>query len=162
MLTQSKRGPLHDYVPSCIAHNDCLEIAIGNLVLVDGAPWLNEWQGNYKDEALSSFKLRNDFVQKKLFTHAVWPRVIRRARPRTQAAQAAEDLQALARGDTETEDKAAFEFKEIAMQTCVVKYSRKGDFEHVRVANFTFVKIVRTQTWTEPGKNRHASVTWPA
>ena len=45
MLTQSKRGPLHDYVPSCIAHNDCLEIAIGNLVLVDGAPWLNEWQG---------------------------------------------------------------------------------------------------------------------
>ena len=82
--------------------------------------------------------------------------MIRRARPRTQAAQAAEDLQALARGDTETEDKAAFEFKEIAMQTCVVKYSRKGDFEHVRVANFTFVKIVRTQTWTEPGKNRHA------
>ena len=49
-------------------------IAIGNLVLVDGAPWLNEWQGNYKDEALSSFKLRNDFVQKKLFTHSDWPR----------------------------------------------------------------------------------------
>ena len=69
--------------------------------------------------------------------------------------------QALSRGDTET-DKAAFEFKDIAMQTCVVKYNRKGDSEHVRVANFTFVKIVRTQTWTEPGKNRHASVTWPA
>ena len=45
MLTQSKRGPLHDYVPSCIAHNDCLEIAIGNLVLVDGigSPVQSHW-----------------------------------------------------------------------------------------------------------------------
>ena len=41
------------------------------------------------------------------------------------------------------------------MQTCIVKYNRKGDSEHVEVANFTFVKIVRTMTWTEPGKNRH-------
>ena len=65
--------------------------------------------------------------------------------------------------DEDTErGKGAFVFKDIAMQTCIVKYNRKGDSEHVRVANFTFVKIVRTQTWTEPGKNRHASVTWPA